>query len=322
MLKGFEGAVRLAEAFGTRAFNHVSTAYVAGRMTGRVAEAVDPRPRSYNNVYEQSKHLCESIVAEHCGARDGIPDLPAEHRDRTFADASLVGRRGLVPGGGLRGAIRPGDAGEVIGRRSRPDAQGAVRPRGQLNLIPVNIAIAEMLDLAALGERTLGEVFHVTSESPIGVRDVIGTTLELVGIERFEVVGPGTELDYPDRMFYRSLKFFAPNFGRRKIFERNNVARSRRDRHQLGYLLDVGRLREFIGHHLAKRRSSNRRDRCRCRLARVGDRSFLSSGGDGSVRATAAPLDRHGGVVAAHCHSPCPASSAPTRLQRSSPRQR
>ncbi len=60
--------MRLAEGFGSGAFNHVSTAYVAGRLTGRIAEVDDPRPRAYNNIYEESKHLGEYIVAKDCGA--------------------------------------------------------------------------------------------------------------------------------------------------------------------------------------------------------------------------------------------------------------
>lgn len=125
---------------------------------------------------------------------------------------------------------------------------------GTLNLIPVDLAVAEMIDLSALGEPTLDEVFHLTSESPVGVHDAIGVALELVGINRFDVVRPAVELDHADRVFNRSLKYHAPYFGQRKIFERANVARFDVDRHQLGYPMDVGRLRPFIGHNLVAKR--------------------------------------------------------------------
>jgi hypothetical protein len=125
---------------------------------------------------------------------------------------------------------------------------------GTVNLIPVDIAVAEMLELSGLGASTLGQVFHITSESPVGVHDAIRITLDLLDVERFEAVGPEAKLSVADRMFNRSLKFYAPYFGQRKIFERNNVARHGADHHQLGYLLDLEPLREFVGHHLSKRR--------------------------------------------------------------------
>jgi hypothetical protein len=120
---------------------------------------------------------------------------------------------------------------------------------GTLDMIPVDIAVAEMLDLAAVGTRTFGQFFHITSDSPVGAHDVVRLAREMVGVERVKVVGPDADFNFADRMFNRSLKFYAPYFGQRKIFERTRI-----DRHQVGYLMDLDRLRGFIGHHLATRR--------------------------------------------------------------------
>jgi nucleoside-diphosphate-sugar epimerase len=252
---GLRGAVLLAEEFGSMVFNHVSTAYVAGRLTGRIAEVVDPRPRAYNNIYEESKHLCEYIVAKHCGA--------STMGYRIFRPSIVIGHSRTHRSSGGAGLYQAVDCVDRFARAMRARSSDVFRGRtlkvqvdreGTLDLMPVDVAVAEMLDLAALGSRTLGQVFHVTSESPVRACDVFGTTLELIGIDRFEVVGPEADLDYADRMFNRSLKSYAAYFGRPKIFERDNVARYGVDRHQRGYLLDVGRLRQFIGHHLAARR--------------------------------------------------------------------
>lgn len=58
---GTANAVRLAERCGARRFVHLSTAYVAGTMTGPVPEAA-LRPAGFVNAYERSKHEAEQIV--------------------------------------------------------------------------------------------------------------------------------------------------------------------------------------------------------------------------------------------------------------------
>jgi len=80
---GLQNALRLAEAFASRVFNHISTAYVAGQRTGRIVETIDHRPRAYNSIYEESKHLCEQTVAEHCGG--------SAMRHRIFRPSIVIG---------------------------------------------------------------------------------------------------------------------------------------------------------------------------------------------------------------------------------------
>jgi thioester reductase-like protein len=252
---GLRNALAIANRFGARVFNHVSTAYVAGKLLGRIGEAVDKGPRAYNNIYEESKHLGEHFVIRDCRL-SGM-------NYRIFRPSIVIGHsrtRRASSGAGLYQAVDRFDAfargmrGKSPGYCQNQTLKVRINREATINLIPVDIAVAEMFDLAALGARTFDEVFHITSESPVGVQDAVRLTLELVGVKRFEVVGPEADLNLVDRMFNRSLKFFAPYFGQRKIFERNNVARHGVDRHQLGYLMDLERLRGFIGHHLATRR--------------------------------------------------------------------
>ena len=62
---GLRNALAIADKFGARVFNHISTAYVAGKLTCRIAETLDSSPRSYININEESKHVGEHYVARH-----------------------------------------------------------------------------------------------------------------------------------------------------------------------------------------------------------------------------------------------------------------
>jgi nucleoside-diphosphate-sugar epimerase len=252
---GLRNALAIADKFGARVFNHVSTAYVAGKLTGRIAETLDPSPRAYNNIYEESKHVGEHYVARHCRL--------SKMNLRIFRPSIIIGHSRTRCTSSDAGLYQAVDQFAAFARVMRAKSPGYFQSRtlkvqldrdGTLNMIPVDIAVAEMLDLATLGARTFGQVFHIISESPLSAHDAVRLTLEMVGVDRVEVVGPGADLNFADRMFNRSLKFYVPYFGQRKIFERSHVARHGVDCHQLGYLMDLDRLRSFIDHHLAMRR--------------------------------------------------------------------
>ena len=60
---GTSHALELAHELGARCqFVHVSTAYVAGRAVGRVAEKPSSGAHGFVNAYEQSKHEAEAVV--------------------------------------------------------------------------------------------------------------------------------------------------------------------------------------------------------------------------------------------------------------------
>jgi nucleoside-diphosphate-sugar epimerase len=252
---GLRNALAIADRFGVRVFNHVSTAYVAGKRTGRITEALDPSPRAYNNIYGESKHIGEHFVARHCrlskmNFRIFRPSIIVGHSRTRCASSDAGLYQAVVQFATFARVMRAKSPGYFHSRtlKVRLDREGT------LDMIPVDIAVAEMLDLAAVGTRTFGQVFRITSESPVSAHDAVRLALEMVGVERVKVVGPDADFNFADRMFNRSLKFYAPYFGQRKIFERTRVARYGVDRHQLRYLMDLDRLRGFISHHLATRR--------------------------------------------------------------------
>ncbi len=248
---GLQNALEVAGQLGVSTFNHVSTAYVAGKMTGRIMETRGQRPPGYNNIYEESKHLGEDLVAHYCranrmGYRIFRPSIVVGH-SRTFQTSSSTGFYHFVDlTKGFYERMVTRDAGFF----DRHKLKIQVHREGVLNLIPVDIAVAEMIDLCAAGVRTLSQVFHITSETPVSFCDMFQTVLSAVGIKSFELVGPEADLTTADRIYNRGLMFYMPYLNNRKIFDRSNVAMHGVDHHQVGFVLDVNRLQKFVRHYL------------------------------------------------------------------------
>ena len=82
---GTRTVIDLTRRSGAHTLNHISTAYVAGRMTGRIREEIHPGEHPTNNLYELSKIEGEGLVS---AARERFrrPDPPAEHRHRAQQD--------------------------------------------------------------------------------------------------------------------------------------------------------------------------------------------------------------------------------------------
>jgi hypothetical protein len=119
-----------------------------------------------------------------------------------------------------------------------------------LNLIPVDVVVAEMLELERHGESTVQQVFHVTSESPVSVNDVLRTIARLLNIRNVEIAGSITELQTIDKLFNKQVKAFWPYLMQRKVFDRANIARYGVDGHQMNYLLDMERVMNFASRYL------------------------------------------------------------------------
>ena len=248
---GLTNALQLAAALKTHVFNHVSTAYVSGTRCGRIPESTDFVPSAFNNVYEESKYHGELLVREEC-ARVGIkyrivrPSIIIGHSE-TYRTSSNAGFYQWVD------ALR-----QLCNKVTARDAQYFERVplrvklnrNATLNLIPVDIVVAEMLALEKHGESTVGQVFHLTSESPVSLNDVLRTVAHVLNISSVEIADGDAELGTIDRLFNKQVRVFAPYLTQRKVFDRTNVARYGVDTHQMNYLLDMERVRKFARSYL------------------------------------------------------------------------
>lgn len=144
---------------------HVSTAFIAGRRTGRVLEHELEHDAGFLNTYQQSKHEAELLVAEH---RDSLPvvvfrpsvvlDGPGSIQRRSaFRFAYELVRRGLMPA--LPGSaatpvdlVTEGDTARAITRLLfTPEASGAYHVAGG-DLAPTLGDIVDPFGVRYLGE--------------------------------------------------------------------------------------------------------------------------------------------------------------------------
>jgi nucleoside-diphosphate-sugar epimerase len=244
-------ALDLAECLGAAAFNHVSTAYVAGTLRGAVPATLDLSPDGFNNVYEESKLHGERLVAARCddrgiGYRIFRPSIIVGHSrthrtssgaglyhvlelSRKFQDLIEVRQPGYLRSHGLRLPLDPA---------------------ATLNLIPIDVVVDEMTALAACGPATLGQVFHVTSEEPLNVLAALRVALAGVGIRHLDALEPGAPLGAVDKLFGQALRHYLPYLRCRKVFDRVNVARYRSDPYRRSYQLDLagltGQVRQWL----------------------------------------------------------------------------
>ncbi len=144
---------------------HVSTAFVAGRRTGRVLEADLEHDRGFLNTYQQSKHEAELLVSSH---RDRLPIVvfrpsvvldgaASIQRRSAFRFAYELVRRGLMPalpGSGVTPVdlVTEGDAARAIVRLlGTPAVDGTYHVAGGDDAPK----LGEIVD--AFGVRYLGE---------------------------------------------------------------------------------------------------------------------------------------------------------------------
>jgi nucleoside-diphosphate-sugar epimerase len=224
---GLGAALDLAERLGAAAFNHVSTAYVAGTLRGAVPATIDLRPDSFNNVYEESKLHGERLVAASCGER-GIgyrifrPSIIVGHSRtyRTSSDAGLF--RVIELSGRFHDLIEARKPGYFRSHGLRLPLD----PAATLNLIPIDVVVEEMTALAGRGPATLGQVFHVTSEEPLNVLATLRVALDSVGIRHLDAAESGAPPTAVDKLFGQALRHYLPYLCCHKVFDRGNVAAS------------------------------------------------------------------------------------------------
>jgi nucleoside-diphosphate-sugar epimerase len=245
---GTERALDLAGLLGAWAFNYVSTAYVAGTLTGRIPEVLPELPRRFHNIYEESKSHAEHLVARR-GLDTGLqyrilrPSIVIGHSQtlRTSSAAGLY--RVLDLALKFRRAVEASDPTYF----ERQPLRMCIDPKAVLNTIPVDLVIDEMLDLSRAGEATLGQVFHLTSETPQNTFRAAATLLRAVGIPRLEPAEDPNRLGGIDRLFAEGLNAYRPYLNGQQVFDRANVIRYGADRYQKGISLD---LEHFCSHYL------------------------------------------------------------------------
>lgn len=215
---GTERVLQTLMPLNLASFNHVSTAYVAGRENGVVAESLE-RPRGFSNRYEQSKHYGERLVIDHC-ERAGIPF-------RILRPAIVIGHSVTGAATGYTGFL-----GWVMKLIALTEGSGGLprkhslsyvaRPDTRLNVIPIDSVVEDIVGIDAAGQATHNRAFHLTNSSPPTIQfltEVIGSRL---GLAPIKVVDTEQGLDPVSDKFHRWTRFERPYVAARKTFDRSS----------------------------------------------------------------------------------------------------
>jgi long-chain acyl-CoA synthetase len=131
---------------GLARFSHVSTAYVAGKRTGKIAEQDLEDGHGFSNTYEQTKYEGERLV------RSAASDLPLS-----------VFRPGMIVGDSTTGEIATFNTVYVPLRLYLTGKLPVMPCRGDLpvNVVPVDY-VAEAVARLTFDSRAEGKTFHLT----------------------------------------------------------------------------------------------------------------------------------------------------------------
>ncbi len=212
---GTANALALARALRARRVNVVSTAYVAGRRVGEIAEA-PVEAGANNNHYERSKVASESmaLAASDLFVRVLRPSVVIGH-SRTRAALNFNGLYGFVRAlVKFRGAMERAQRGiaERLETQIRADAATT------LNFIPVDYVARDAVRLS-LADAAPG-IYHLTAAESPSVRCLMDVAFGVVGLRPPTLVDTTESMTWIDRKLDERVDFYATYFRGTKVFAR------------------------------------------------------------------------------------------------------
>jgi nucleoside-diphosphate-sugar epimerase len=215
---GTRNVVEMARRAGATVLNQISTAYVAGRRDGHLAEIPQDDAPSQNH-YERSKVAAEALAR----AADGLqvrvlrPSIVVGH-SRTRAATTFSGLYGFTRQMiQYRGVLERMQAGMYKTRRVRM----RVSEHAPINLVPVDAVAAQAAHIGLQGDAR--GVYHLTQEDVPLVGASIRAIAALVGFAEPEFVGPEDELDWLDEQFDKRLDFYGAYVRGHRVFDRTRA---------------------------------------------------------------------------------------------------
>jgi thioester reductase-like protein len=236
---GTRNTVALAQHLGVRRLNMVSTAYVAGRRTGRILPTAAEHGVS-NNHYERSKVEAEQIVARSgLPARTLRPGIVIGHSQTRYA-LNYNGLYGFLRGlTKLRSSLdrtQPGLA-RRLQLKLRADAGG------RLGLVPVDHVAQEA---AALSRRDAAPgIYHLTNPTPPPTGLTMAVTFDVAGLHAPQLVDDAEPLGAIDEKLRQGVDFYNSYLVWPKHFDRAATDAALGDERAPGLELNPERLTAF-----------------------------------------------------------------------------
>lgn len=218
---GTRTMLELTRRAGARTLNHISTAYVAGRMTGRIREEVHPGDHPTNNLYELSKIEAERLVTAASGdfgVRILRPSIVVGH-SKTYAATNLTGMYGFI-----RELIRfEAQVSRRLGSflTLRP-VRILAAPDAALNLVPVD-AVAHLAVAVSVTDCPAA-VVHLTNASPPPVGRALTLLFHRLGLRAPTFVDASGHLSSIDAEFDRGINFYGSYLAGHKEFDQHAAA--------------------------------------------------------------------------------------------------
>lgn len=214
-VEGTRNVLDLARRAGASVLNQISTAYVAGRRDGHLAEVPQDDAPSQNH-YERSKVAAEALVraAEGISVRVLRPSIVVGHSQTCGATtfSGLYGfTRQMVQ---YRGVLERMQAGLYRTRRVRM----RVSERAPLNFVPVDAVATQAAHIGLRGDAH--GVYHLTQDEVPLIGDSIRAIADLLGFAEPEFVGADDELDWLDEQFDKRLDFYGAYVRGHRVFDR------------------------------------------------------------------------------------------------------
>jgi nucleoside-diphosphate-sugar epimerase len=232
---GTRNMLELTRRSQAEVFNHVSTAYVAGKRDGLIAEEFITPGTPTNNYYEASKLAAEQFVA-HSGLYSRIlrPSIVIGH-SRTLAATNFTGFYGFI-----RGLVAFQRASKL---RGLDLSRHALRLRdlrdSTPNLIPVDRVASEAVSISGSDDQareSTNRIYHLTNPNPLRLDNALYRLFYLLGWRHPRFVESTEHMYTAEQALDRKVEFYAPYMRHAKTFSRRNTDRA------VGFVEDRWRL--------------------------------------------------------------------------------
>ena len=219
-VEGTRNVLELARRAGATAFNHVSTAYVAGSNEGLILEAPAADLSAVNNGYERSKILAERLVQDAAGGlrvRIMRPSIVIGH-SVTYHGVNWSGMYGLARSLLKFRACSERKLGTFLSHArirllADPDIEG--------NTIPVDFVARNAVTIGLSDSPHM--FFHLTNASATTVREGVDVMMELVGLRSPLWVRDRDGFTSLDAALDAGMNFYRSYMNHSKRFDRSHT---------------------------------------------------------------------------------------------------
>lgn len=211
-------------------FYHMSTAYSAGKVSGRCMEEKVIQ-NEFHNPYEESKKLAEDALEKLCGERN-IP-LTIFRPSITYGESTsgktmrfnalyypvkvlLFFRDSMLRDICKNRGRKATDLGVSLDKCGCVSLPLSLPGAGSLNLIPVEFLVKAVL--AVMESRATG-VFHITNPRINTVEELVSYTERFYGITGIEIASGIRENGVLQSLINRYMKVYYPYFCDKRIFD-------------------------------------------------------------------------------------------------------